>query len=67
MTLKEYLRHEKLSPDEFAEIAGVSRGGVLKWINGERYPRLPSMVKIVKATNGAVMPNDFQAEQIQSN
>lgn len=66
MTLKEYLKLHDLRPEDFAEIAGVSKGGVYKWMNGERYPRLPSMVKIAKATDGAVMPNDFQAEQIQS-
>lgn len=66
MTLKEYLKQNNIKPDEFADLAGVSRGGVLKWISGERYPRFHSMVKIGKATNGAVLPNDFQAQQIQS-
>ncbi len=66
MTLKEYLRTHNMRPEDFAEVAGVSKGGVMKWINGERYPRLPSMIKIAKATDGAVLPNDFQSEQIQS-
>jgi len=54
-----------IKPDDFAESVGFSKGGVLKWISGERYPRHEAISKIMEATNGAVTANDFQ-EQIRS-
>ena len=63
MTLKEYLRQSGISPDEFADTIGFSKGGVLKWISGERYPRHEAINKIMEHTDGAVTANDFH-EQI---
>jgi len=65
MTLKSYLKMKGIKPDDFADAVGFSKGGVLKWISGERYPRHEAISKIMKATNGAVTANDFQ-EQIRS-
>ena len=63
MTLKSYLKMKGLTPDQFAQAIGFSMGGVLKWFNGERYPRHEAIQKIMEHTNGAVTANDFQ-EQI---
>jgi len=65
MTLKSYLKMKGIKPDDFADTVGFSKGGVLKWISGERYPRHEAISKIMKVTNGAVTANDFQ-EQIRS-
>jgi transcriptional regulator with XRE-family HTH domain len=65
MTLKSYLKMKGIKPDDFAESVGFSKGGVLKWISGERYPRHEAISKIMEVTNGAVTANDFQ-EQIRS-
>jgi len=54
-----------MKPDDFADAIGFSRGGVLKWISGERYPRHKAIRKIMEVTDGAVTANDFQ-EQIRS-
>ena len=54
-----------IKPDDFAYAVGFSKGGVLKWISGERYPRHEAISKIMEVTNGAVTANDFQ-EQIRS-
>ena len=59
MTLREYLLKKKMKPGDFADTIGASRGGVLKWISGERFPR-PAMLRKIKAnTNGKVTANDF--------
>ena len=63
MTLKSYLKMKGLTPDQFAQAIGFSKGGVLKWVNGERYPRHEAIQKIMEHTNGAVTANDFH-EQI---
>lgn len=65
MTLKSYLKMKGIKPDDFADTVGFSKGGVLKWISGERYPRHEAISKIMEVTNGAVTANDFQ-EQIRS-
>lgn len=60
MTLDQYMKAKGLSDEAMAAmIGGVSAGGVGKWRRGERLPRLGEMSKIVKATDGKVLPNDF--------
>ena len=59
MKLREYLDDRKLTAKAFGGSIGVSGHAVLKWIRGERVPRPEIMAKIVKATSGAVQPNDF--------
>ena len=63
MTLKSYLKMKGMTPHQFAEAIGFSKGGVLKWVNGERYPRHEAIQKIMEQTNGKVTANDFH-EQI---
>lgn len=65
MKLKEYLRANNIRPEDFAKSLGFSRGGVLKWISGERFPRPLIIAKIERATNGEVTANDFAAQQVQ--
>jgi DNA-binding transcriptional regulator YdaS (Cro superfamily) len=60
MTLDQYMKANSLNEDAMvALIGGVSASGVLKWRRGERIPRPEEMAKIVKATDGLVLPNDF--------
>ena len=59
MTLQDYLARTKTTPEEFAAKIGASRGGVLKWISGERFPRPVMLKKIKLATGGKVQANDF--------
>ena len=62
MDLKSYLKEKGISPVEFAARIGFSKGGVLKWVNGERYPRHEAIDKIMEQTNGCVTANDFQKQ-----
>lgn len=59
MRLKEYLKVNDLTYADFASRLGVTEGAVRYWASGERLPNRAAMAKIVKATNGDVMPNDF--------
>ena len=60
MTLAEFMSTNSLSPEEMASrIGDVSASGVKKWVYGERVPRPDQMRRIIDATDGAVMPNDF--------
>lgn len=65
MLLREYLKENEISVDEFAAAIDCSRGAVLKWQSGERYPRVPQLLAISKETNGEVTANDFTAQQVQ--
>lgn len=68
MILRAYLTAQKKRVDDFAAEIDVSRGAVLKWISGERYPRYDYLQRIYEATQGAVTANDFydrKAKQIQ--
>lgn len=59
MQLQTYLELKGISEKQFAEAVGGSEGGVKKWVRRERIPRPDAMRKIVKATDGAVTPDDF--------
>lgn len=59
MTLREYLRAKALTPRLFGKQVGASEHTVIKWVRGDRMPRMSAMKKIVKATGGAVRPDDF--------
>jgi len=59
MTLRAYLKLKRLTPDEFAASVCVSRGAVLKWMSGERFPRKDALTKIYDVTKGKVRANDF--------
>ena len=64
MQLKEWLKQEKITLAQFADDIGFSRGAVMKWVSGERFPRMMALVKIERATKGKVTAIDFQ-KQIQ--
>jgi hypothetical protein len=59
MKLSRYLKDNKITDAEFAESVCATHFAVGKWRRGERTPRDPFMRRIVKATCGAVTPNDF--------
>lgn len=63
MTLDSYLRSKEMTPGDFAALIGASASGVTKWLRGERRPRPGMYPKIIAATDGAVRPNDFFADE----
>lgn len=59
MKLEKYLATNAVTQKEFAEQIGEKPVVITRYCNGQRIPRAEIMVKIFKATNGAVTPNDF--------
>ena len=59
MKLKSYLKETGTSRADFASSIGVSEAAIARYVLGRRTPRGEEMVKIIAATSGAVMPNDF--------
>lgn len=59
MTLKEYLKSNKISREDFAKEIGASYGSVIKWTYGGRFPRPQTLQKIHELTNGKVTAYDF--------
>tara|TARA_R110000751_G_scaffold56451_4_gene120416 strand:- start:1699 stop:1881 length:183 start_codon:yes stop_codon:yes gene_type:complete len=59
MQLRDWLASKRMKPDEFAKAAGASKGAVLKWMYGERFPRRSQLDKIREVTKGKVTANDF--------
>jgi len=59
MTLKEYIKINKISQARFARRCGISRSAINHFIAGRRYPNPETMRRILLATNGEVKPNDF--------
>ena len=62
MRLKEFIKQNNLTIDAFASMGGFSRGAVLKWVSGDRFPRPLTLKKIKAITQGAVTPNDFETK-----
>lgn len=58
MQLREYLKKEKITQEQFAEMIGVTQGIVTRWCRGA-IPRIELMTKILVATQGKVTANDF--------
>jgi transcriptional regulator with XRE-family HTH domain len=65
MTLKQYLKKHGIRPEDFAAKIGYSRGAMLKWVSGERFPRPEAISRIADETNGKVTANDFASQQVQ--
>jgi DNA-binding transcriptional regulator YdaS (Cro superfamily) len=63
MTLSEYLTTKNLSPGEFAKRLKCAEPTVNRYITGARIPEKQMMVRIVRATDGDVTPNDFYGVQ----
>ncbi len=59
MTLREYLKTNKISQARFARRCGITRSAVCHFIAGRRYPSPEIMRRILLATDGEVKPNDF--------
>lgn len=59
MTLKEFAKKNGLTTVALAKLIGCGQPICHMWINGDRLPNAENMKKIMKATNGEVMPNDF--------
>ena len=60
MTLFEYLMETGETHQQLADrIGDCSLGGLRKWLRGDRIPQKDQMARIVAATGGKVMPNDF--------
>ena len=59
MTLKEYLKMNKIRSEDFAKTCGVSYATIIKWTYGGRFPRPESLQKIHTLTEGQVTAYDF--------
>jgi predicted transcriptional regulator len=59
MTLSEYLGRHSVSVSAFAAKVGVPPSTIWRVIKRQRDPGLDLLGKIMKATDGAVTPNDF--------
>ena len=57
--MKPFLKLEKLSIPEFAEIICVNKSAVFRYIHEGSIPKAPVMTKIYLVTRGAVSANDF--------
>ncbi len=61
MTLKEFLKNNHVSIEDFAREMGLSYAAVRQYANAGRVPTPKVMRKIINVTGGAVQPNDFYA------
>lgn len=59
MKLSHYLQKTDQSDVEFARRVDVTQQCVNRWRRGLRTPTPDQMRKIIRVTDGAVMPNDF--------
>lgn len=59
MKLKDFLKEEKITQEQFAEVIGVSQATVSRWCEGLQIPTPKQMNKILLATKGKVTANDF--------
>lgn len=59
MTLKQWLRANKIPSYEFATQTKIARETMWRYSKGERIPPKKQMLRIYRATGGQVTPNDF--------
>ena len=59
MKLSKYLELKGETGPEFARRIGVTPQAVRYWRRGERRPSATLMLRIARATEGAVTPNDL--------
>lgn len=62
MKLKEFLDLKGIRPYKWADENQLNRSRVYEWLTGEVTPTLDYIMKIKKATNGAVGPDDWDKE-----
>ena len=65
MTLNDYLTKHDFSDAYFAGLIGCNRTTVSRWRRGVSRPEWEDVQAIVRATSGAVTPNDFLIEAAQ--
>lgn len=58
MTLAQFLKKQKISCEQFAQMMGVDRITVWRWRSGKAFP-MRHMEKITAKTGGKVTANDF--------
>lgn len=59
MNLRDFLSRNGMTALAFARQIETSHVAVGRWINHQRIPNAKMMHRIIRATNGAVTPNDF--------
>ena len=62
MKLSDYLKKKDLTLSAFAEAVGLDVSTVHRAATGKVIPTRENMKLIVKATDGAVQPNDFYSD-----
>jgi transcriptional regulator with XRE-family HTH domain len=66
MKLGEWLKAEAMTQDQFAALSGISIASVSRLVRGQQRPDWDTMQKIADATAGAVQPNDFAPEPVET-
>lgn len=59
MRLGEWLAAQKMSNTKFAELLGVDKSMVGRWVSGDVRPGWDTIPRIIDATGGEVTANDF--------
>ncbi len=59
MNIRDFLRAEKMTAEEFGELGGASKHAVGTWGRRERIPRPEIMRRIAEVTDGQVGAADF--------
>ena len=62
MTLREYLKANKISYKTFADTIGVHELTVHRFVHNQRVPQRQVMAKIITATKGEITADSFFAE-----
>lgn len=64
MRLADYLTAHGLTPARFADLIGVNRSTVARWLDPERpiMPHQEHRTRILEVTGGLVTANDFMPE-----
>lgn len=69
MQLRDWLRSQKKTPDEFAAEIGVSRATIFRYMRGVTFPEMERIATIRTKTDGRVTASDWEAlfERTQGN
>jgi len=59
MRLATYMRRNNLLDADVARLIGRDRSTICRIRNGIQKPDWPTMIEFVRATGGAISPNDF--------
>jgi transcriptional regulator with XRE-family HTH domain len=61
MKLDAYLEQKNMPVEQFADLIGVHRTSVYRFIKGLAFPRPSTLKRITQETGGRVTANDFVA------